>query len=83
MPGADEFREPITSQLPRFVGKPQAFHPRLAAQDPDDRRIELLDPHGVDRGTFLAHADPLDRMVAAIARAVAAPRSANCRQSPA
>ena len=83
MPGAHEFREPIASQLPRFVGKPQALHPRLAAQDPDDLRIERLDPLGVDRGTILAHADPVDRMVAAIARAVAAPRSANWRQSPA
>jgi PIN domain nuclease of toxin-antitoxin system len=72
MPGADEFREPIASQLPRFVGQPQALHARLAAQDPDDLRIERL-----------AHTDPLDRMVAAIARAVAAPRSANWRQSPA
>jgi hypothetical protein len=83
MPGTEEFREPIASKLPRFVGKPQPFHPRLAAQDPGDLRIQRLDPHGVDRGKILAHAEPLERMVAAMARAVAAPRSANWRQSPA
>ncbi len=69
---AEEGREAVARQLPRLVGEPQAFHPRLGAQDPGDLGIEPLD----------FHEGPLGLMVAAISRAVAAPRSANWRQSP-